>query len=68
MPTARTEMESAPPKEQQNKLKAKTSVKKTETIELHKNCERGRTKSGEKNKMGVGQESMRQFLIGKEEI
>ena len=45
------------------------SVKKTETIETHKNYERRRTKSGEKNKTGTGQKNatLRQFLIGNEE-
>ena len=69
MATARTERGRAPPEEQQNKLKSKSSVKKTETTELYKSYERGRTKSGEKNKTGMGQENatLMQFLIGNEE-
>ena len=69
MATAGTEMGRAPPKEQQNKLKSKSSVKKAETKELYKSYERGRTKSDEKNKTGMGQENatLRQFLIGNEE-
>ena len=66
MATARTEMGRAPPTKPQNKLKAKTLVK---IIKIHKSYERERTKSGEKNKTGMGQENatLRQFLIGNEE-
>ena len=69
MATAGTERGRAPPEVQQNKLKSKSSVKKTETTDLYKSYERGRTKSGAKNKTDVGRENatLMQFLIGNEE-